>query len=80
MEDSEFVPGNQPDRCPDRMEELTRLEALDVNSASVQALFRDLIRHRVAVTSTLPIFEAEDGIGYDSAKLVDSVRGLVGVQ
>ena len=58
MEDSEFTPGKQPDRCPDRMEELKSLEALDVNSAPVQDLFKDLIRHRVAVTSTLPIFEA----------------------
>ena len=58
MEDSEFVPGKQPDRCPDRDEELARLEAVDVNSAPVQELFQDLIRHHVAVTSTLPIFEA----------------------
>jgi imidazolonepropionase-like amidohydrolase len=58
MEDSEFVPGKQPDRCPEREEELTRLEAVDVNSTAVQDLFRDLIRHKVAVTSTLPIFEA----------------------
>jgi hypothetical protein len=31
---------------------------LDVNGSQVQALIHDLVSHRVAVTSTLPVFEA----------------------
>jgi imidazolonepropionase-like amidohydrolase len=58
MEDSEFVPTKQPDVCPDRAEELARITAVEVDSAPVKELFRDLIQHHVAITSTLPIFEA----------------------
>ena len=57
MEDSEFVPNKQPDVCPDRAEELARIAAVEVDSAPVKELFRDLIKHKVTVTSTLPIFE-----------------------
>jgi len=57
MEDSEFVPTKQPDVCPDRAEELARIAAVEVDSAPVKELFTDLIKRKVALTSTLPIFE-----------------------
>jgi imidazolonepropionase-like amidohydrolase len=55
--DTEFDPGKEPDVCPaDKLTEST-LAQLDVNSAPVQDMIRDLVQHHVAVTSTLPVFE-----------------------
>ncbi len=55
--DTEFVPGKTPDVCP--AQELTdkTVAKLDVESAPVQDMIRDLVRHHVAITSTLPVFE-----------------------
>lgn len=53
---SDFVTGKKPDECPH--DEVTpSLLALDMDGAPVKALIRDLVAHRVAVTSTLPVFE-----------------------
>jgi imidazolonepropionase-like amidohydrolase len=53
--DTEFHPGKQPDVCPQAPS--SELAALDVNSEPVQQTIRDLVRHNVAVTSTLAVFE-----------------------
>jgi hypothetical protein len=54
--DTEFVADKKPDVCPagGRNSWMT----LDISGPQVQALIRDLISHHVAVTSTLPVFEA----------------------
>lgn len=55
---NDFVPNKQPDRCTARGSAAqSTMAALDPASAEVQALFRYLIDRRVAVTSTLTIFE-----------------------
>lgn len=54
--DTEFLPAKQPDVCPPGPtgEDLAKL---DVNSEPVQQTIRELVRHNVAVTSTLAVFE-----------------------
>jgi hypothetical protein len=54
--DSEFVSDKKPDVCPDSLERSWLKE--DINGTQVQALIHNLISHHVAVTSTLPVFEA----------------------
>jgi imidazolonepropionase-like amidohydrolase len=57
VEDAEFVPGKTPDECPPRQSIDATLAQLDIESAPVQQMIRDLIEHHVAITSTLPVFE-----------------------
>jgi imidazolonepropionase-like amidohydrolase len=56
--DSEFVQGRKKDTCPSGAAIVASWEKLDVDSPPVRALMDDLIKHNVAVTSTLPVFEA----------------------
>ena len=55
--DQEFNPKKEPDVCPPDPDEHPILEKLDVESQPVQDVIRKLVDHRVAVTSTLVIFE-----------------------
>ncbi len=54
--DTEFVTDKKPDICPSGGSSTWAKQ--DVNGAEVQRLIRDLVSHHVAVTSTLPVFEA----------------------
>jgi hypothetical protein len=54
--DTEFVAEKKPDVCPTGGSK--SWANLDVNGEQVQGLIRDLVSHHVAVTSTLPVFEA----------------------
>lgn len=54
--DTEFVADKKPDVCPAGGE--AAWLKLDVNGPQVQELIRNLVSHHVAVTSTLPVFEA----------------------
>jgi imidazolonepropionase-like amidohydrolase len=56
--DTEFLPNKKPDVCPPQNETVTNLTQLDIESAPVQEMIRDLVAHHVAVTSTLAVFEA----------------------
>lgn len=56
--DTEFFSGKQPDNCPSRNEWLPELARIDVKSEPVQKMIRELVSRRVAITSTLAIFEA----------------------
>ncbi len=58
MVDTEFAPGKQPDVCPPGGENNAALAKLDIDSAPVQEMIRDLVKHNVAITSTLAVFEA----------------------
>jgi imidazolonepropionase-like amidohydrolase len=49
-------PGKQPDRCPSTSGSPT-LGGMDPNGADARALIDRLVRGRVAITSTLPVFE-----------------------
>ncbi|HMD99531.1 MAG TPA: amidohydrolase family protein [Terriglobia bacterium] len=55
--DTEFDQGKQPDVCPSQQLTAATMADLDVESAPVQGMIRDLVSHHVAVTSTLPVFE-----------------------
>lgn len=59
--DTEFHPGKQPDVCPPQAATRAELPRLDLNSAPVREMIADLVRHHVAITSTLAVFEAFDG-------------------
>lgn len=59
--DTEFTPNKKPDECPGGPESDEAFLKLDPKSPEIQGLFRTLIDKKVAVTSTLPVFES--GIG-----------------
>jgi imidazolonepropionase-like amidohydrolase len=71
--DSEFVADKKPDQCPGGGAVPASLRQLDLNSAAAQETIRTLVGKRVAITSTLPVFEAagapltQSGIGASSA-------------
>ena len=73
MADSEFVPNKQPDQCPAGGAVPASLRQLDLNGPAAQETIRTLIAKNVAITSTLPVFEAgqapltQSGIGAASA-------------
>ena len=73
MADSEFVPNKQPDQCPVGGAVPTSLRQLDLNGPAAQDTIRALVAKNVAITSTLPVFEAgqapltQSGIGAASA-------------
>ena len=54
--DSEFLPEKKPDVCT--LGGATEWIKQDVHGPQVQDLIRSLVSHHVAVTSTLPVFEA----------------------
>ncbi len=55
--DTEFLPGKKPGECPDEPENPDLTSKLDVNAGPLHEMILDLIKHHVAVTSTLPVFE-----------------------
>jgi hypothetical protein len=73
MADSEFVPNKQPDQCPGGQVVGNSLRQLDLNGAAAQETIRTLVAKKVAITSTLPVFEAagvpltQSGVGAASA-------------
>jgi len=81
LADSEFVPNKQPDQCPQGVS--NNLRQLDLNSAPVQDMIRTLVARNVAVTSTLPVFEAagapltQTGVGAASALLNPRVLNVM---
>ena len=54
---SDFVPDKKPDECPAGNAVQRSFATLDVNGAGVRDLIAELVRRRVAITSTLTIFE-----------------------
>lgn len=52
---TEYDPAKQPDQCP--ADAGTKLASLDLTSATVQQTFREMIDKKVAMTSTLAVFE-----------------------
>ena len=81
MADSEFVANKQPDQCPQGVS--ASLRQLDLNSAPAQEMIRTLIAKNVAITSTLPVFEAggapltQTGVGAASALLNPRVLNVM---
>ncbi|HKY45278.1 MAG TPA: amidohydrolase family protein [Pyrinomonadaceae bacterium] len=79
--DSEFVANKQPDQCPQGV--ANSLRQLDINGPAVQEMIRALVSKNVAITSTLPVFEAggaplaQTGIGASSALLNQRVLNVM---
>ena len=69
---TDFVANKKPDECP--AGGTPSLLSLDINSAAAQETIKKLVAKKVAITSTLPVFEAgapiaQSGIGAASALL-----------
>lgn len=69
---TDFVADKKPDQCP-RGGEASLLK-LDVNGAAAHETIKKLVEKKVAITSTLPVFEAfsplaQNGVGAASAVL-----------
>jgi imidazolonepropionase-like amidohydrolase len=81
--DSEFVPDKKADQCPQGGAVLASLLQLDLNSPAVRETIRTLVAKNVAITSTLPVFEAagapiaQKGIGAASALLNPRMLGVM---
>ncbi|MGH9620397.1 MAG: amidohydrolase family protein [Bryobacteraceae bacterium] len=56
--DSEFTPGKKPNACPPWNKRVASIEKLDIKGPQVQHLIQTLVKDKVAVTSTLDVFEA----------------------
>lgn len=52
---SDYVPGRQPDRCA--AQNMVYQVNVDVEGAAVDSTIRDLLAHKVALTSTLAVYE-----------------------
>jgi imidazolonepropionase-like amidohydrolase len=81
LADSEFVPNKEPDKCPGAAVGPS-LRQLDLNSAAAKETIRVLVAKNVAITSTLPVFEAgapltQSGIGAASAVLNPRVLSVM---
>lgn len=60
--DTELYDGKQPDVCPDQGAAVDQLAHADSRlDARIDQTIADLVRHGVAVTSTLPVFESFTG-------------------
>ena len=56
--DTEFIADKKPDECPRGGGRGTSWAKLAIDGPQVKALIDNLVSHHVAVTSTLPVFEA----------------------
>jgi imidazolonepropionase-like amidohydrolase len=80
---SEFVSNKEPDKCPQGGAVANSLRQLDLNSPAAQETIRTLVAKNVAITSTLPVFEAggaplaQTGIGASSALLNPRVLNVM---
>jgi imidazolonepropionase-like amidohydrolase len=54
---TDFVAGKEPDRCPPQAQVVQSLLGLDLESPEARDLIQELVSRRVAITSTLPVFE-----------------------
>src|SRR5687767_419773 len=80
LANSEYVPNKQLDKCPNGVS--ASLRNLDIQSEPVKETIRVLVAKNVAITSTLPVFEAgapltQTGIGAASAVLNPRVLNVM---
>ncbi len=57
--DMEFAPGKEPDVCPSARAMYDVTSKIEMSDARVRALIAELVKRKVAVTSTLPVFELQ---------------------
>src|SRR2546423_5260331 len=58
--DAEFCSGKKPAECPSPRAAAIELSRMEVGSPQIQQLIGELVKRKVAVTSTLPVFELFD--------------------
>ena len=56
--DTEFASNKKPDVCPEGRSASRAWLKIDINGPQAQSLIHNLVEHHIAVTSTLPVFEA----------------------
>jgi imidazolonepropionase-like amidohydrolase len=72
--DTEFAPDKKPGECPASPTARKALLTLEVTSGPIHDMIRDLVNHRVAITSTLPVFEISvPGRGLLDARVLDAM-------
>ncbi len=54
---TDFVPNKKPDECPGQGAGQAAVASVDPNSDAVTSLIRELVQRKVAITSTLTVFE-----------------------
>jgi imidazolonepropionase-like amidohydrolase len=83
--DSEFVPDKKVNQCPPGAAVSASQRQLDLNSPAARETIRTLVAKKVAITSTLPVFEAggaplaQNGIGAASALLNPRMLSVMSV-
>lgn len=55
--DTEFNPDHKPGVCGQKPDDVVQMTKLDIQTGPVHEMILDLVKHHVAVTSTLPVFE-----------------------
>ncbi len=55
--DTEFYPGKKPGECPAKEAAEDLAKHVEIDSPAVREMIDDLVRHHVAITSTLAVFE-----------------------
>ena len=85
LADSEFVPDKKPDQCPPGAAVSASLRQLDLSGPAARETIRTLVARNVALTSTLPVFEAggapltQSGIGSAGALLNPRMLNVMSV-
>jgi len=59
--DTDLYSGKQPDQCPDQRDLFGDVMHMNVTDAAIQRTIGDLVRHGVAITSTLAVIESYTG-------------------
>jgi imidazolonepropionase-like amidohydrolase len=65
--DTEFFPGKKPDQCPNPREALAELAKMDPSDPRLAKLVAELVKRKVAITSTLAVFDAFTEEGFRRA-------------
>jgi imidazolonepropionase-like amidohydrolase len=71
--DTEFFPGKKSDQCPPPREALEDLAKMSPTDPRIAALIAELVKRKVAITSTLAVFDAFTEEGFRRA-LTPAVR------
>jgi imidazolonepropionase-like amidohydrolase len=59
--DTDLYSGKRPDQCPDQRDLFGDVMHMNVTDAAIQRTLGDLVRHGVAITSTLAVIESYTG-------------------
>jgi imidazolonepropionase-like amidohydrolase len=65
--DTEFFAGKKPDRCPNPLEAVEELAKMDPGDPRLSQLIAELVKRKVAITSTLAVLDAFSEEGFRRA-------------